>query len=204
MIRSLSDHFARNFMPAPETRRVEPLLIGYCFLLVCLMPALMLRGPAGPHIDSDYWLWSVPCAITGTGLLGWLFQRILLGRKFRLRGLPAELTVDEGWSWFVGILAAGLLMTITPYAAAFVTNRTVGVSYTGIYTVIEKFTSVGRQRYASVCYGIVVASDADPSDIFRLCVSPAEQDETVVGDKMKVKGRRTRYVNQMLSYDWIS
>jgi hypothetical protein len=191
-------------MPAPETRRAEPLLIGYCFIVVCFMAALVLRGPAGPHIDSDYWQWSIPCAVAGTGLLGWLFQRILIGRKFWPRGSPTDQTIDDAWSWFVGILAAGLLMTIAPYDAAFVINRAVGAPYTGLYTVIYKFTSFSHQRHSSVCHGIVVASDADPSDVFRLCVPQAEQDETVVGDKMKVKGRRSRYVNQMLSYDWLS
>jgi hypothetical protein len=190
-------------MPAPEPRRAEPLLIAFGLIFVFLAFSLTLRGPAEARIDSDYWQLSVPCAIAATLLLGWLFQRILIGRKFWPRGSLTDQTIDEAWSWFIGIAAAGMLMTMAPFDAAFVINRTVGIPYTGLYTVTFKFTSIPYQRHASVCHGIVVVSDTDPSDVFRLCVPKDEQDETVVGDKMKVKGRRSRYVNQMLSYDWL-
>ena len=92
-------------------------------------------------------------------------------------------------------------MVIAPLDAAYVINETVGVPYIELYTVTDKYTNYGHQPHQGVCHGITVANDTDPSDIFRMCVSQAEQDEINVGEKMKVKGRRSRYVNQMLSYD---
>ncbi len=95
-------------------------------------------------------------------------------------------------------------MAIAPLDAAYLINETVGVPYTGLYTVIYKYTSYGNHPHHGVCHGIAVANDTDPSDVFRMCVSQAEQDETIVGDKMKVKGRRSRYVDQMLGYERLS
>jgi hypothetical protein len=123
-----------SFMAASSSRRAEPLLVGYCVVLVGLTIEPILAGPAS-NIDSDYWQWSVPCAVVGAGLLGWLFQQILVGRKFWPRGSSADQTIDEAWSWLVGILAASTLMMIAPLDAVYAINETVGVPYTELYTV---------------------------------------------------------------------
>ena len=142
-------------MHASGSRRAEPLLAGYCIVLLGLAIGPILAGPAS-NIDSDYWQWSVPCAVVGAALLGWLFQRILMGRKFWPRGSSADKTIDEAWSWFVGILAASTLMMIAPLDAAYVINETVGVPYTKLYTVTYKYTSFGHQPHQGVCNGITV------------------------------------------------
>lgn len=63
-------------------RRAEPLLLGWCFVMLGLGVVPALVGPTRPQIDGDYWQWCVPCAIAGVGLVGWMFQRMLLGRNF--------------------------------------------------------------------------------------------------------------------------
>ena len=185
-------------------RGAEPLLLGWIVVVVGMGVVPGLVSPAGPQIDSDYWQWSVPCAVAGAGLLGRMFQGMLVGRNFWLRGSPTDLTIDDFQSWVIGVLAAGLLMTIAPIDAVYVLNEVFGDSYTALYTATDKYMVYGHGPHQSVCYGVVVVNNADMSDVFRMCVSQAEHNETVIGDKMKVKGRRSRYVNQMLSYDWLS
>lgn len=185
-------------------RRAEPLLLAWCFALLGSGVVPALAGPTRPQIDSDYWQLSIPCAIAGVGILGWMFERMLFGRNFWLRGSPTDLTIDGFQSWVVGVLAAIPLMMIAPIDAAYVVNDVFGVSYTALYTATDKYMIYGHGPHQGICYGIAVVNNADPSDEFRMCVSQAERDETVIGDKMKVKGRRSRYINQMLSYDWLS
>jgi hypothetical protein len=191
-------------MPASEPRRAEPLLMWYCLTLAGLAIALFLRGPAAPHIDDDLWRWTAPCAVVGTALLGWLFKRKLTGRTFQLRGSQTAQIIDDGWSWLVGILAAGTLMMIVPYDAAYGINRVIGLPYTDVYTVAETYTTLTHGVHSSACYGILIERESDPDDAFRLCVSEAEQDKATVGRKMEVRERRSRYIDQMIGYDWLA
>jgi hypothetical protein len=104
--------------------------------------------------------------------------------------------MQPGESWVSGITAGAFLVALAAGDFANVMNRIIGVPYTAAYAVAEKYTNNDKRT----CYGLALTKVWDPLDQFRMCVSEAEQGATEIGDVIQVTGRRSQYVNQMLSY----
>lgn len=99
-------------------------------------------------------------------------------------------------SWTTGAISAAILTALATVAFANVMNTVVGLPYLASYDVAKKYITYGKHK----CYGLAMTKVDDPVDQFEICVSQSKHEEIVVGDKLEIKGWRSRYVNQLLSY----
>jgi hypothetical protein len=152
-------------------------------------------GPA-VRISRDYWRWVAPVTIPTTIFVTWRLQRALIGSWYKPRYASEERQFGLTESWITGAIAAIILAAFATGAFANVMNQVIGVSYVATYDVIGKYINRGKHT----CYGLTVTKVGDPLDQFQLCVSQSEQEETTIGDRLQVDGRRSRYVNQLLNY----
>jgi len=164
---------------------------------VILVVVVWIASPDGLafRISSGYWHRSLPVAIPVGLFTAWKFQRALVGRSYKPRSGP-ERTFGLPDSWMVGLAGAALLVFFAVCGFANVMNQVIGVAYTTPYAVTGKSVVHGKHR----CYGLTLTNTDDPTDQLEICVSPSQQDATAIHDVLQVSGRRSRYVNQMLSY----
>ncbi|MBN3751671.1 hypothetical protein G3N95_01880 [Paraburkholderia sp. Tr-20389] len=153
------------------------------------------NGPAF-RIRHEYWSRIVPLAIPVAIFIAWRLQKMLVGSWYTPRYASQERQMGIGESWATAVLAAVILVGFGTEAAANVMNQVVGVSYVATYEVASKFVERGKHT----CYGLTLIKVDDPTDQFQICVSNPEQEGTATGERWRVNGRRSRYVNQMLGY----
>jgi hypothetical protein len=187
-----------GIMIESEGRTLTPLKVAY-FIVFLVISWLSYAGGPAIQIDSHYkhvgWLLGIPVGLAMT----WYFQRTLVGRLCESKS-GAMLPLGIRASWMIGGIAAGVLVMLLPFAVATVANRLIGTTYTVSYRVTGKSIERGKRT----CYDLTMAKADNPSDRFDACVSKAEQDATSIGDKMRVTGRRSRYVNQIIRFRRIS
>jgi len=122
----------------------------------------------------------------------------LIGRALRGR-FGGKTEIGPTLSWFFGLFGALILVVLLSHFVAYALNRREGLPYTAIYGVTGKYEYHGKTS----CNGLILTKQQDPSDQFKVCVSPSQQASTNVGDKMLIHGLRSHYVNQMLSFEKI-
>lgn len=181
-------------MRESEGRTTAPLMALY-FAAFC---ALALTEPFdGPSVQVSkgyrqigWWLW-LPLSL----VIGWGFQRLLVGRVHKSRGGKTRILGARD-SWVIGIFLAAIFAMLMPEAVGNVVNSIVGVPYTATYTVTGKAIERGKHT----CYDLVMTKQNDPTDRFDVCASQSQYESTVLGDRMQVDGRRSRCMNKMLSF----
>jgi hypothetical protein len=170
------------------------------FSLVFLVFLVLLWGSSfdGPavRISSDYWRWVAPVALPAAIVIAWLLQRAFVGCRYKPRHAGEERQIGLAESWMTGVFAAVFIVLFATDALANVMNQVIGVAYDATYDVAAKSVTHGKHT----CYSLTLTRVGDPLDQFQICVPQSEQDATSIGDILQVKGRRSRYVNQMLSY----
>ena len=102
-----------------------------------------------------------------------------------------------GESWAMGSIAAAVLVAFAGGAFANVMNQVIGASYVATYEVVGKYIQRGKRT----CYGLTLVKVGDPTDQFQMCVVESEQERTATGELLQVSGRRSKYINQILSYN---
>ncbi|MGF6603699.1 hypothetical protein P3T23_008453 [Paraburkholderia sp. GAS448] len=170
------------------------------FCLVFLAFLVLLWGSSfdGPtvRISSDYWRWVAPMAIPAAIFIAWTLKRAFVGSWYKPRYAREEHQMGVAQSWATGAIAAAILALFGTSAFANVMNQVIGVPYDATYDVTAKYVTHGKHT----CYGLTLTRVGDSLDQFRICVPQSEQDATGIGDILQVKGQRSRFVNQMLSY----
>jgi hypothetical protein len=162
---------------------------------IALAWASTFDGPA-VRIRHDYWRWIAPVAIPAALFIAWLLQKALVGSWYKPRGASQERRMGTGESWVLGAIAAAILVMCATGAFANAMNQVVGVSYIATYEVTGKYIERGKRT----CYGLTLAKVDDRADQFQMCVAQSEQEGTTIGEVLQVSGRRSKYVNQILSY----
>ncbi|MFM0547026.1 hypothetical protein PQR29_20125 [Paraburkholderia strydomiana] len=153
---------------------------------------------AGPtvQIQQEYWRWIAPIAIPTGIFIAWRLHKALVGSWYKPRNASEERQMGTAESWTTGMIAAVILVALGGEAFANVMNQVVGVPYAAAYEVAGKFTERGKRT----CYGLTTVRIGNPTDRFQMCVSRSEQEATGTRRVLQVRGRRSRFVNQILSY----
>ncbi|WP_027796222.1 hypothetical protein [Paraburkholderia acidipaludis] len=94
------------------------------------------------------------------------------------------------------LIGAALLVFAAIGGSANVMNQMIGIPYAATFTVTDKYIVHGKHD----CYGLTLTKTDDPSDLLKICVSHSQQDAIATQDMLQVNGRRSPYVNQVLSY----
>lgn len=152
-------------------------------------------GPA-QRISHDYWRLAVPVAVPVAMCLAWLIQWRLVGAWYTSRYARRERQMGPGEAWATGLIASAVLVMFGTGAVANVMNQVTGVPYVATYTVAGKF--VARRKHT--CYGLTLSRVGAPGDQFEMCVPQPEQESTIPGEMLQVSGRRSKYVDQIVSY----
>lgn len=152
-------------------------------------------GPA-VQIRRDYWRWIAPMATSAAIFLAWRLQKALVGSWYKPRYASQERQMGIGESWAMGSIAAAVLVAFAGGAFANVMNQVIGASYVATYEVVGKYIQRGKRT----CYGLTLVKVGDPTDQFQMCVVESEQERTATGELLQVSGRRSKYINQILSY----
>lgn len=152
-------------------------------------------GPAY-RIRPDYWRVVVPVAIPLSAFIAWRLQKALIGTWYTPRYTKEKRQMGRAESWQMGVIVAAVLVGIAAVAFANVMNQVIGVPYTATYAVAEKYIHRGKHT----CYGLIIAKVGDSQDRFQTCVPERQQQITAIGEKLEVSGRRSKYVNQVLSF----
>ena len=178
----------------PEDRSANGPFVFVGLLFAALMWGTRFDGPTYT-LNPEYWRTADPFAAVAALLFAWCLRERLVGRRYKPRG-QAERTVGPRESWGFALVVAALLTPLGMLTVANVANRLIGVPYVERYVVTGKYEFHGKHT----CYGLHLSGLENRSDRFDLCVPPAAQDATAVGDELQVTGRRSRFVNQMLSF----
>jgi hypothetical protein len=155
-------------------------------------------GPAH-RISPDYWRLVVPVAIPLAVFVAWRLHKALFGAWYTPRYAKDERQMGLAESWQMGAIAAVILVGLAVAAFSNVMNQVIGIPYVATYDVAAKFVEPGY-RNRRTCYGLSIVRVGDSQDQFQLCVSKSEQERTAIGARLQVRGRQSRYVNQILSF----
>lgn len=152
-------------------------------------------GPA-VRISHEYWRWMVPVAVAAAILIAWQIEKRLVGSWYTPRYARHQRQMGVSEAWVTGAIAAAVLAGFGTGAVANVMNQVAGVPYVTTYVVAGKFI----ERRKHTCYGLMLSKVGNPVDQFQMCVSQPEQESTVPGEIVRVSGRRSKYVDQIVSY----
>lgn len=153
------------------------------------------EGPA-VRISRDYWRWIAPVAIPLAAVVAWGLQGALFGSWCKPRYAKEERQMRRGESLLMGAGAAVVLVTLASVTFANVANQVVGEAFVATFDVVAKHIKRGKHT----CYGITIVNVRDSHDQFEMCVPGAEYDRTALGQVLRVNGRRSKYVEQIVSY----
>jgi hypothetical protein len=148
------------------------------------------------RISRDYWRWIAPVAIPAAVVAAWAFQRALFGTWCKRRYEREERRLGRGESLMLGGFASCILIGLASMAFANVVNQVVGREYVATFNVAAK--RIEHRKHT--CYDLMIVNVRDLREQFDVCVSKADYDRTTTGQALRVTGRRSKYVDQLLTY----
>ncbi|NLP63742.1 hypothetical protein [Paraburkholderia sacchari] len=197
---SLEKLLDRSYMQSKESVFVSngrstygpiSLVIATGIALACGLPSgLAIR------ISHDYWRLAAPVAIVAGIFVAWRLQKILVGSWYKPRYARDERQMEPRESWITGSICSAILVLLATMGVANAINQITGAPYVATYRITDKYITRGKHS----CYGLIFSKIDDREDQFNVCVSQTEQNAAAPGEVVQVNGRRSKYVDELLTY----
>lgn len=167
-------------------------------LVIAIGIALACGVPSGlaTRISHDYWRLAAPVAIVAGIFVAWRLQKALVGSWYKSRYARDKRQMEPRESWLTGSICAAILVFLATMDVANAINQMTGAPYVATYRITDKYITRGKHT----CYGLTFAKIDDQEDRFSTCVSRAEQDAATTGEIVQVNGRRSKFVDELLTY----
>jgi hypothetical protein len=166
-------------------------------IVVVVLADFLDSDGSAVQISTGFWRIAALPTVLGVLLAAWPIQRYLLEKTRRSTYASSGRVKRLILSYCLALIVAGMIGYLTSASAAHLVNRFEGVPYRALYTVTDKYIHSGK----FTCYGLGIVKPDDQGDRFNVCVGKSEQNSISLGERVVVRGVRSRYVNLLTSID---